>query len=43
MALGRLATASETFILVVVFVATPSPLLPLVRVVVISEFIIRTA
>jgi hypothetical protein len=43
MALGWLATASEAFILLVIFFATSSPLLPLVRVVVISEFIVRTA
>jgi hypothetical protein len=43
MPLGWLATASEAFILVVVFIAGSSPPLPLVRVVVISVFIIRTA
>jgi hypothetical protein len=40
--LGWLATAPETFILAVV-VAASSPPLPLVRIVVISDFIIRTA
>jgi hypothetical protein len=43
MSRGRLATASEAFILVIVFVAASSPPLPLVRVIVISVFIIRTA
>jgi hypothetical protein len=40
--LGWLATASEAFILAVV-VATSSPPLPLIGIVVISDFIIRTA
>jgi hypothetical protein len=39
---GWLATASEAFVLTVV-VTSSSPPLPLVRIVVISDFIIRTA
>jgi hypothetical protein len=40
---GWLATASKAFIFVVVLITASSPLLPLVRVVVVSDFIIRTA